>query len=117
MVKYLEELQQLTDRRFNQQAVLEGDRLRVKADLARATYQLTVIQDALADRKESLNHILGRDDLQTEFSVETVPSTLPEEQDLPAARKPALEHRSELNLAENPTNQATLETKIEKTHY
>src|ERR1700688_4815664 len=33
MVKYLEELQQLTDRRFNQQAVLEADRLRVRAEL------------------------------------------------------------------------------------
>src|ERR1700719_1720224 len=32
MVKYLEELQQLTDRRFNQQAVLEADRLRVQAE-------------------------------------------------------------------------------------
>jgi outer membrane protein TolC len=116
MVKYLEELQQLTDRRFNQQVVLEADRLRVKAELARATYQLTVIQDALADRKESLNHLLGRD-LQTDFSVETVPSTLPEEQDLPAARKVALEHRSELKLAANRTKQASLETKIEKTRY
>jgi outer membrane protein TolC len=115
-VRYLDELQQLTDRRFNQQAVLEGDRLRVKADLAKATYQLAVIQDALADRKESLNHLLGRD-LETPFSVETVPSTLPEEVDLPAARKAALERRPELKLAANRTKQATLETKIERTRY
>src|SRR5437899_5762155 len=40
MVKYLEELRQLTDRRFNQQAVLEADRLRVQAELAKASYQL-----------------------------------------------------------------------------
>src|SRR6202021_3286315 len=39
MVKYLEELLQLTDRRFNQQAVLKADRLSVKAELANATYQ------------------------------------------------------------------------------
>ena len=116
MVKYLEELRQLTDRRFSQQAVLEADRLRVQAELAKASYQLAVIQDALADRKESLNHLLGRD-LQTAFSVETVPSTLPEEEDLPAARKVALERRSELKLATNRTKQASLETKIEKTRY
>jgi len=116
MVKYLEELRQLTDRRFNQQAVLEADRLRVQAELAKASYQLAVIQDALADRKESLNHLLGRD-LQTAFSVETVPSTLPEEEDLPAARKVALERRSELKLATNRTKQASLETKIEKMRY
>lgn len=116
MLKYLEELQQLTDRRFNQQAVLEADRLRVQAELAKTKYQLAVIQDALADRRESLNHLLGRD-LQTAFSVETVPSTLPEEEDLPAARKVALERRSELKLATNRATQASLETKIEKTRY
>jgi outer membrane protein len=49
--------------------------------------------------------------------VETVPSTLPEEEDLPAARKVALERRAELKLAANRTKQAALETKIEKTHY
>jgi outer membrane protein TolC len=116
MVKYLEELRQLTDRRFNQQAVLEADRLRVQAELAKTSYQLAVIQDALADHRESLNHLLGRD-LQTAFSVETVPSTLPEEEDLPAARKVALERRPELKLAANRRKQASLETKIEKTHY
>src|ERR1700676_4318187 len=69
MVKYLEELQQLTERRFSQQAVLESERLSVKADLAKAIYQLTTIEDALADRKEGLNNLLGRS-LQMEFSVE-----------------------------------------------
>jgi outer membrane protein TolC len=116
LVKYLEELQQLTDRRFHQQAALEADRLRVRSELAKTSYQLAVTQDALADRRESLNHLLGRD-LQTPFSVETVPSTLPEEEDLSAARKVALEHRSELKLAANRTKRASLEMKIEKTHY
>src|SRR5207237_3120959 len=41
MVKYLEELLQLTQRRFRQQAVLEADRLSVKAELAKATYNMT----------------------------------------------------------------------------
>jgi outer membrane protein TolC len=116
MVKYLEELQQLTERRFNQQAVLEADRLRVRSELAKTNYQLSVTQDALADRKESLNRLLGRD-LQTAFSEETVPSTLPEEEDLAGARKVALEHRPELKLAANRTKQAALETRIEKTRY
>jgi len=35
-VKYLEELLQLTDRRFSQHAALEADRLSVKAELAKA---------------------------------------------------------------------------------
>ncbi len=116
MVKYLEELLQLTDRRFNQQAALKADRLSVKAELAKASYQLTLIEDALADNKEALNHLLGRS-VQTEFSVEPVRATFPEQEDLSAARATALEHRPEVKLAANRIRQAALSTKSEKTHY
>ncbi len=116
MVKYLEELLQLTDRRFNQQAALKADRLSVKAELAKASYQLTLIEDALADNKEDLNHLLGRS-VQTEFSVEPVPATFPEQEDLSAARATALEHRPEVKLAANRIRQAALSTRSEKTHY
>jgi len=116
VVKYLEELLQLTDRRFDQQAALKADRLSVKAELAKATYQLTTIEDMLADSKEALNHRLGRS-VQTEFSVEPVPATFPEQEDLSAARATALEHRPEVKLAANRVRQAELLTKSEKTHY
>jgi outer membrane protein TolC len=116
VVKYLEELLQLTDRLFDQQAALKADRLSVKAELAKATYQLTTIEDNLADRKESLNHLLGRG-VETEFSVEPVSATLPEEQVLATARTTALEHRPEMKIAENRKHQAELEIKSEKTHY
>jgi outer membrane protein TolC len=115
-VKYLEELLQLTDRRFSQQAALKADRLSVKAEVAKATYQLTTIEDKLADSKEVLNHLLGRS-VQTEFSVEPVPATLPEQDELSAARATALEHRPEVKLAANRVHQAELATKSEKTHY
>src|SRR5258708_7399994 len=116
VVKYLEELLQLTDRRFNQQAALKADRLSVKAELAKASYQLTTIEDTLADNKDALNHLLGRG-VQTEFSVEPVPATFPEQEDLSAARATALEHRPEMKLAANRVRQAELTTKSEKTHY
>jgi len=116
VVKYLEELLQLTDRRFDQQAALKADRLSVKAELAKATYQLTTIEDMLADSKEALNHLLGRS-VQTEFSVEPVPATFPEQEDLSAARATALERRPEVKLAANGVRQAELSTKSEKTHY
>jgi outer membrane protein len=116
MVKYLEELLQLTDRRVGQHTVLEAERLGVKAQLAKAIYQLTMIEDTLADSKETLNHLLGRS-VQAEFSVEPVAVTLPEEQDLASARTNALEHRPEMNLAENRMHQAELATKTEKTRY
>jgi len=116
MVKYLKELQQLTERRFEQQAALEADKLSVRAELAKAVYQLTTIENTLADRKESLNRLLGRN-LQTEYSVESLPATLPEEEDLTAARAVALGHRPELKQAANRVSQAKLATKIERTHY
>jgi outer membrane protein TolC len=116
IVKYLQELLQLTDRRFTQHAALKADRLSVKAEVAKAAYQLTTIEDTLADRKETLNHLLGRS-LQTEFSVEPVPATLPAQEDLSAAKAIALEHRPEMKLAANRMRQAELATKTEKTHY
>ena len=116
MVKYLEELLQLTDRRFDQQAALKADRLTVKAELAKATYQLTMIEDTLADGKETLNRLLGRN-VQTEFAVEPVPATFPEQEDLSAARATALEHRPEVKLATNRVRQAKLSTSSEKSHY
>ena len=115
-LKYLEELLQLTERRFKERAALEADRLSVKSQLAQAAYQLTTIEDRLADSKESLNHLLGRS-VQTEFSVEPIAATLPEEQDLPMARADALEHRPEMKIAENRMHQAELATKSEKTNY
>lgn len=115
-VKYLEELLQLTDRRFRLQAALEADRLSVRAEAARAIYQMTTIEDRLADRKEALNHLLGRS-VQTEFSVEPVPAILPEQQELSAARAIALEHRPEMKLAANRVRQAEVATRSEKTRY
>src|SRR5260370_35377185 len=70
----------------------------------------------LADRKEVLNHLLGRS-VQTEFSVESVPATLPEQEDLSAARATARERRPEMKLAANRVRQAELATRSEKTHY
>src|SRR5882762_328059 len=115
-VKYLEELLQLTDRRFRLQTALEADRLSVKAEAARAIYELTTIEDRLADRKEALNHLLGRS-VQTEFSVEPVPAILPEQENLSAARAIALEHRPEMKLAANRMRQAEVATRSEKTRY
>ena len=96
--------------------VLKADSLRVKAEEAKARYQLMVIEDALSDRKESLNRLLGRD-LLVEFSVQPVSSALPEELDLQAARKLALAQRPEIRIASIKKNQANLETRIEKTRY
>jgi outer membrane protein TolC len=116
LLAYLEELQQLAGRRLQQEVVLKADSLRVAAQHSKALYQLTVIEDALADQKEALNRLLGRE-LQTEFTVEMVPSSLPEESSLQGARKSAIEMRPEIKAETIKKEQATLETKIEKTRY
>ena len=115
-VKHLEELLRLTNRRVSQQAALKADSLSVKAEVARAIYQLATIEDSLTTHKESLNHLLGRS-VQTEFSVESVADALPELEDLAAAGAAALEHRPEVKLAANRMRQAELATRSEKTHY
>src|SRR5216684_6293975 len=92
LLAYLEELQQLTGRRLQQEAVLKADSLHITAQRSKASYQLTVFQNALADQKEALNRLLGRD-LLAEFTVEMVPALLPEESSLPEARKSAIEMR------------------------
>jgi outer membrane protein TolC len=116
LLAYLEELQQLTGRRLQQQAVLKADSLHIAAERSKASYQLTVIQDALADQKEALNRLLGRD-LQTQFAVETLPSSLPEESSLSQARKFAVEKRPEIKAETIKKEKAVLDTRIEKTRY
>src|SRR6266446_3011654 len=116
LLTYLEELQQLTGRRLRQEAVLKADSLRITAQRTKALYQVTVIEDALADQKEALNRFLGRE-LQTEFTVEMVPDSLPEESSLQEARESAIEMRPEIKAETIKKEQAALETKIEKTRY
>jgi len=107
-------VQQLTGRRLQQEAVLKADSLRITAQRSKALYQLTVMQDTLADQKETLNRLLGRD-LLAEFTVEMVPDSLPEESILQEARKSAIEMRPEIKAETIKKEQAALETKIEKT--
>ena len=116
LLAYLEALQQLIGRRLQQEAVLKAASLRITAQRTKALYQLTVIEDALADRKEALNHLLGRD-LRAEFTVEMVPASLPEESSVQEARKIATEMRPEIKAETIKKERAALETKIEKTRY
>ncbi len=116
LLAYLDGLQQLTGRRLQQEAVLKADSLRITAQRSKALYQLTVMQDTLADQKEALNRLLGRD-LLAEFTVEMVPDSLPEESSLQEARKSAIEMRPEVKAETIKKEQAALETKIEKTRY
>jgi outer membrane protein TolC len=116
LLSYLEELQQLAGRRLQQEAVLKADSLRITAQRSKVSYQLTVLEDEVADRKEAVNRLLGRD-LLTEFTVEMVPGSLPEESSLQEARKSAVEMRPEMKAEAIKKEGAALGTRIEKTRY
>ncbi len=115
-IRALEELGRLTERRLQVRAVLKADHVRVEAEQAKARYQLLVVEDTLADRKEALNWLLGRD-LLVAYSVQPVAAALPAETDLEAARTLALARRPEIQMAAIKKKQAKLETRIEKTRY
>ena len=116
VLAYLDGLQQLTARRLQQEAVLKADSLRITAQRSKALYQLAVMQDTLADQKETLNRLLGRD-LLAEFTFEMVPDSLPEESILQEARKSAIEMRPEIKAETIKKERSALDTKIEKTRY
>src|ERR1700688_5027296 len=116
LLAYLEELRQLTGRRLQQEAVLKAESLHIAAQRSKAAYQLTVDRDALADQKEALNRLLGRD-LQTEIAVETVPASLPHESSLQQARAFAIEKRAEIKAETIKKEKAALDARIDKTRY
>ncbi|MGA3201813.1 MAG: TolC family protein [Bryobacteraceae bacterium] len=115
-LKYLAELAALTERNLAEQTVLKSDSLNVKAKLSQQRYQLLVLQDTLASQKEALNRLLARD-LATDFSVEEQPLPTPEELDLAAARKAAVEQRSEIREARLQTKKSELEIRRERAEY
>ena len=115
-LKYCEELDQVTDRYFVQKVVLKSDTLTVKAQVARARYQIVTLRDALTSQRESLNQLMGRD-VWTEFSVQPVAGLTAYETDLDAARARALEERPEVRQARLKAKQASLDYRVQVSKY
>jgi outer membrane protein TolC len=115
-VQALMALSTLTEQRLSAQTVLASDSLTVKAKLKQQRYQLLTLQDSFEVRKQSLNHLLGRD-LRTQFTVEMQPVADIAESDLEIARKLALEQRPELREARLQTKSAQLDVRRERAEY
>jgi len=73
-----------------------------------------VTEDALADQKEALNRLLGRDFWRSSPS-KWFPLRWPEESSLQQARKVATEMRPEIKAETIKKERAALDTKIERT--
>jgi outer membrane protein TolC len=114
-LKYSEELDQITDRYFVQKVVLKSDSLTVKAQVARARYQIVTLRDALTSQRESLNQLLGRD-LPAEFSVQPVAELTASEADLDVGAR-ALDQRPEVRQARLKATQAGLDYRVQVSRY
>jgi outer membrane protein TolC len=115
MLKYSEELDQVTDRYFFQKVVLKSDTLTVKAQVARARYQIITLRDALVSQRESLNQVMGRD-LRTEFSVEPV-AELTEYETARVVDAKVLDERPEVRQARLKAKQANLDYRVQVSKY
>jgi outer membrane protein TolC len=108
-------LDQVTDRYFVQKVVLKSDTLAVKAQVARARYQIATLHDALASQRESLNQLMGRD-LLAEFSVQPVVGRTAYETDLDVGAR-ALDQRPEVRQARLKAKQANLDYRVQVSKY
>ena len=115
-VKSLREIDRTTDEYLKEKTVLPYQSTGVKAQLAQAELQVITLEDTLQTQKENLNVLMARD-VRTDFRVNPVPSELPEETDLGAARQKALDNRSEIRQAKIKIDQAIYNRRIEKAQY
>ncbi len=115
-IKYLRELERVTEDYVSQQAVLKFESLEVKARLARTEYEALTFRNTLASQKERLNDLLGRD-IRTAFRVTEVPDAAPYEADPAVASARALKQRPEVNAARLHVKQAEYDLRIKKAQY
>ena len=115
-LKLYQELDRVTDRYVVQQVALKVDSLQVKTRVQEIVYESMTLRDRLADQKETLNNLLGRD-IRTEFQIRAVPELTRYEADLTAAREQALAQRPEIREAQLKIKAAEYDRRIKKAEY
>ncbi len=115
-VKTFEEAQRVTIQYVTEKTVLHADALDVDARLAKARYELSVAENALATQRESLNQLLGRD-VATVFRVEFVPEQDTNDLSLDSARQEAIANRPEVRQAHLKEKQAEYDRRLAKAEY
>jgi outer membrane protein TolC/ABC-type transporter Mla MlaB component len=112
-LQFYREMDRLTEQYVLQQVVLKSDSLDVKAQLAKESYDVMTLEHTIANRKEQLNQLLGRD-LRTELSLEDVPAETFLEVDLASAQARALEQRPEISEAGLKVSMAKQDERIKR---
>src|SRR5262245_17306416 len=110
-VDFLKQLDRDTNQNVAQQVALKADSLNVKAQLARAEYELLKLDDPLQTQKQQLNRLMGRDP-DTPFEVDLSSAVEFELPQLQEARARALESRPEIRLAKLQVRKAELDRRI-----
>jgi outer membrane protein TolC len=99
--------------RVAQKVALRSDALDVQFRLAKEQLTRTTYENTLANQKEQLNQLLGRD-VRTDFVVEPVSTLSISEIDLNAARTRALDNRPDVREARLKVEQADVDRRAKK---
>ena len=107
------EIEGLMDNLVGERAVLEADRLDVRARRAQQEHDILVLEDALATGRERINVALGRDP-ETPFSLEELAVALPAEADMAAVLAAVLDRRPDVREARITINLAKTDWQLKK---
>lgn len=107
------ELDRTLEVRVAQKVALRSDALDVQFRLAKEQLTRTTYENTLANQKEQLNQLLGRD-VRTDFVVEPVSTLSISEIDLNAARTRALDNRPDVREARLKVEQADVDRRAKK---
>ncbi len=115
-IRLYQELERITAQYVAQQTALKSQNLEMQSRLQKAEYDALSLRNPLETQKEQLNSLMARD-IRTDFRVQAVPEISGQEMDLEAARKLALERRSELQSARIRHKQAEQDKRIKRSEY
>lgn len=110
-VDFLKQLERETSNQVIQRVALQADQLNVRAELAKAEYELLKTNDPIATQKAQLNRLMGRD---VDASLEIDASSIVESESisLSEAYAEALASRPEMRLAKIQQQKAQLERRV-----
>jgi outer membrane protein len=107
------ELDRITAVAVAQQTAVRSDALEVKALIAQEDFNKVTLRNGIAEHKETLNRLMGRD-LRTPFRTQRVAEVTAMEVDLATAQTRALSQRPEIKQAELRIKQIDYDRQIKK---
>src|SRR5258708_2850210 len=115
-LKFDRELDRTTEQYLAEKTALKSDSMDVKAKIAQEEYNNLTLRNSLANQKEQLNDVVGRD-IRPDFSVVEVPEPTITKPSLDAPQAQALPARQELAEPRLTVQKAKLTRRISKTQY